>query len=224
MAKYPVIGANPGEVEVPDSSGGGGGAGSSYQWAWTMVYVDPPHYTRNQSGKGRGINIATGKYPAGYKVPNGQKGGGYPSGQSDGTKPIRMVAPIRGTGRCTFVTHFKVLITNKESSIRKYCIGLGVSEVTGSGQPMFPFLGVGHDLGVWEGQMSFETINPGESRLCTGFRVDIVDNDFAAVPNWPNWELSTNADTLMYPAVTPLMTVESGNLAVGDVFLVGYVY
>jgi hypothetical protein len=200
-------------------------SGSAYPWSWAMVYRDLiPHYTRVQSGKGKGINIATGDWPPGYKVANGQPGGGYPSGQSDGTLPIKLVPPTSGCGRCHFVTQFKFLVINKSSVARKFCIGLGVCDPSEHNQPMRDFLGSAHDLGVWEGHLSFETIGPGESRTVTGFRLDIVDNDFAAVSTWPDWALKTNSENQLYPGVVPLMTVEEGELEVGDAFLIGYAY
>jgi hypothetical protein len=229
MAKYPVVGSSPGEVEVPDNPSGGGGTSSSggesnYQWSWNMVHVDPPHYTRVMSGKGKGIPIAKGKYPVNYRVANGQPGGGYATGESNGTLPIKLILPTKGTGRCHCVTQYKVLVINKSSSVRKFCIGLGVSDPSEVPQPMRDYLGSAHDLGVWEGQMSFESIGPGESRTVVGFRLDIIDNDFSAVQGWPNWELKVNPDSKLWPGVVPLMTVESGELEVGDAFLIGYAY
>jgi hypothetical protein len=218
-------------IDAPAPTPPSGGGQSNYQWSWSMVLRDPPHYTRTQTGKGKGINIPTGNYPPGYKVANGQPGGGWPTGQSNGTLPIKLIPPTSGNGRCHFITHFKFLVVNKESAVRKFCIGLGVSDVVsdpgGGGRPMYPYLGCAHDLGVWEGQMSFETIQPGESRLCTGFRLDMVDNAFSQdlpIPDWPNWTLNVNAGNKLWPGVTPLMTVETGSLEVQDAFLIGYAF
>lgn len=198
---------------------------SNYQWAWTMVYHDPQHYTRTMSGKGKGIPIAKGDYPPGYRIANGQPGGAWASGQQNGTLPIKMIAPTKGTGRCHFVTQCKVLVINKSSSTRNFCLGLGVADPgPDNGFPMDNFIGSAHDLGVWEGQMSNESIGPNEIRTVTCFRLDIVDNDFHAVSTWPNWVLNVNSGNKLWPGVVPLMTVEQGELDVGDVFLIGYAY
>jgi len=197
--------------------------GQSRQWDWRQVYVDPPNFSRTMGPGLFGITIASGPFPPGYRVANGRPGGGFPpaGAQSNGTLPIKIQPPISGTGRLTFVSHYKVRVGNVGSTVVQYSIGMGVADVNGPSRPMFPYLGVAHDQDPVRGSLVFTNIRPGEFQQLTGFRLDIVDNAFASVPNWPNWQMEPGRN-LLWPAVVPIISISGGSLMVLGVFCKGF--
>ena len=76
---------------------------ATYQWDWRQVYVDPPLYQRPMGPGAFAIPLATGPYPPGYRLANGQPGGGFPpaGAQSNGTLPIRIQPPVSEIGRAS---------------------------------------------------------------------------------------------------------------------------
>jgi hypothetical protein len=245
MAKYPVTGATPGEVEIPDNpSGGGGGSvkegllGASQSFpavsghaGYATLFIDPQGYFRDwPAGKNDVLCIAPGAWPPGYRVPNGSNGGGYPpsGSQAKGTEPIRLQPPVKGVNRVQYLTLVKILVRNDGTTRASFFVGLGVVNVNGPNRPIFPYLGYAHDLGVWEKQMAPETLGPGDARTVTMFRVDTVDNAMdggaANFPNWPNWEVEVDPNTKLYPAVA-INFANNGpvSIKVGNVFAVGVV-
>lgn len=197
---------------------------TSYQFAWPQVYCDPARYARTMPTGFSSIPIATGRYPAGYRIANGQAGGGFPAAgaTSNGTLPVRIQPPIRGTGRLTFVTNFKFLAHNRGSTTVEIAASLGVANVSGTDRPMFPYLGVSHDQDPWSDNLVHSTIAPGHIVQLSGFRLDIVDNDFAAVPGWPNWQMTPASGNQLWPAVCPCVRIRGGSLLIQGVFCHGY--
>lgn len=249
MAKYPVIGATAGEVDIPDSSGGGGavdaGAGRasvSYPWlnsfvGYGTIYLDRDgKYFRNLNASFNGVlTIRPGEWPPGYRISNGtSKGGVYPpSGTTPtGSEPIRLCPPPSGVGRLSFFTFAKIVITNPDTSRKgSFTTGLGVVYVNGPNRPMFPYLGAAHDLEVRD--MRPETIGPGDTRSVSMFRTDFIDNTMdggaANFPSWPNWEMMVSTQTNsearnMYPAVG-ISFINQGptSLQVGNIYAYGWV-
>lgn len=231
MAKYPVVGATAGEVDIPDQSSGGGSSGGSEKWAWEQLFLDPPKYLSRVLAVGYDaiLPIAKGAWPPGYRVPNGQKGGGYPaSGTSaQGTEPIRLCPPPTGTGRIKFVTTWKMTVVNQSSStVGSFACGLGVVWPSEFNKPMWPYLGVAHDQEV--DNLYKTTIRGGDSLLVMVNRLDIVDNDFIKdqpAPNWPNWEMNLSSNgNKMYPAIGPAFkNTGSTSLMVTDIHIFGVV-
>jgi hypothetical protein len=196
---------------------------ATYQFDWRQIYLDPPQYQRTMGPGIFGVPIAKGAYPSGYRIPNGQPGGGFPptGAQSNGTLPIRLQPPVSGTGRITFVTHLKVRIGNPGKTVIQVAGGLGVSNVSQVSQPMFPYLGVGHDQDPISGNLVFSTLPPGQVISVDAFRLDIVDNAFATVPNWPNWQMVPGKD-LLWPAVTPIINIKGGPAMIMGIFCFGF--
>lgn len=214
---------------------GAGNASVSYPWliapaGYGVLYIDDrdTSYFRNiQPGFNDSLKISPGAWPPGYRVPNGQVGGGYPTGAANGTEPILIMPPPKGTGRLQFHSMAKVVITNPNTNqIGKFTCGIGVGYVNGPNRPMFPYLGAAHDLEPRD--MRPETVSPGETRSTTMFRTDFIDNTMnggsANFPNWPDWEMKPNEQTKMYPAlVIVFMNRGSVNLQVGNIFAYGWV-
>jgi hypothetical protein len=245
MAKYPVTGSSPGSVEIPDNPSGGGGSsgdvlsghsGASQSFpavsghaGYATIYLDPKGYFRTWSaGKNDVLCIAPGAWPPGYRVPNGNKGGGYPASgtQAKGTEPIRIQPPVSGTNRVQYLTLVKILVRNPGNAKASFAVGLGVVNVNGPDRPMGPaYLGYLHDLGVWENDIASETLGPGDARTVTMFRVDTVDNNMdGGIPGWPNWETAPDPKTLLYPAVAINFKNDgAGAIEIGNVFAGGVV-
>jgi hypothetical protein len=194
----------------------------SFPWDWRMQYMDGPDYWRDiQPGFNDVLKLQPGAFPPGYRIANGQKGGGYPAAGAtqNGTLPIAIQPPPSGTGRLKFLTMFKMVVRNNSLSIPgHYSFGLGVVWVSGPDRPMSPYLGVGHDLDV--NQIPSDTIDPGETRTLMTFRLDIVDHDFAPVPGWPDWEMIPCPQNQLWPAVGCSFK-NTGNTAlwVGNVYI-----
>lgn len=81
---------------------------------------------------------------------------------------------------------------------------------------MFPYLGVSHDLD----NTAFHSVQAGEVIDLNGFRIDIVDNAFAAVPGWPDWTMDPNSTpSKLYHCLTPIFYNKGQTiLQVTDVF------
>jgi hypothetical protein len=218
---------------------GAGNASVSYPWLNSFVgygtlYQDrDANYFRNiNAGFNAMLTIAPGAFPPGYRVANGQKGGGYPSGQATGNEPIRLCPPPSGKGRLSYFTFCKVVITNPSTSTKgAFACGLGVVYVNGPSRPMFPYLGAAHDYDI--NAFRPETIGPGDTRSISMFRTDFIDNTMdggaANFPDWPNWEMKTSTQTqpqaqLMYPAVG-ISFKNTGTVAlqVGNIYAYGWV-
>lgn len=229
----------------PVSNGVDAGAGrASVSYPWLNSFVgygvlynddrDKQYFRTLNSGFNGVLNISPGAWPPGYRIANGQKGGGYPpsGSQATGNEPIRLCPPPSGTGRLAFFTFAKIVITNPDASRKgSFTTGLGVVYVNGPSRPMFPYLGAAHDLEVRD--MRAETIGPGDTRSVSMFRTDFIDNTMdggaANFPNWPNWEMQTSTQTqpqaqLMYPAVgISFMNRGPTTLQVGQIYAYGWV-
>lgn len=195
------------------------------------LFIDPEGYFRNIPTNWNGVlSIAPGAWPPGYRVPNGQNGGGYPASgtQAKGTEPIRLQPPVSGVNRVQYLTLAKILVRNEGNARASFMVGLGVANVNGPNRPISPYLGYAHDLGVWEKQMAPETLGAGDARTVTMFRVDTVDNAMdggaANFPDWPQWAVAVDPNTKLYPAVA-INFANTGTVAlkVGNVFAVGVV-
>jgi hypothetical protein len=245
MMEVPITGTVTGTATIPDNGGSGGsgdvlsghsGASQSFpaisgHAGYATEYLDPQDYFRTIPPNFNDVLcIAPGPWPPGYRVPNGQKGGGYgPSGsQAKGNEPIRIQPPTSGVNRVQYLSMVKILVRNPGNTKASFAVGLGVVNVNGPSRPIFPYLGYAHDLGVWESQIASETLGPGDARTVTMFRVDTVDNNLdggaANFPDWPNWEVTPDPKTLLYPAVAVNFKNDgSGAIEVGNVFAVGVV-
>src|SRR5262245_60899591 len=196
-----------GTVQMPDSGGSGSSTQGTAPWAWNQLYLDPPNYTQRvlQPGFNGVLPIARGAYPPGYKVPDQKtKGGVYPTGTSDGTRPIVIQPPPKGTGRLKYVCQWKMLVQNNSNQDGSFTAILGTLYSSQNSKPLYPYLGVAHD----QNDLSGRTVKAGTSVLAFLHRLDIVDNDFqsGAIPNWPNWEMDLAASgNMMYPALQPTM-------------------
>jgi hypothetical protein len=205
----------------------------SYPWAWDMVYYDPKKYLERiiNSDFSGSLRLAKTEWPPGYKIPNGQPGGGYPASGSKptGNEAIRLCPPTKGTGRIMFVTNCQMTVVNKSNQEANLTYGLGVSYVNGPNKPMYPYLGVAHALEVLDDSSKAENFAPDSVRIVTfPARMDLMDNAFQSdqpIPGWPDWELELSTDgKLMYPAVTPMIhNFGPGPVTVMDIFGFGYV-
>lgn len=249
MAKYDVKG---GYVEIPDDptpppnggsnmsvDEGAGKASVSYPWLDSFVgygclYQDHPDYFRTiNAGFNAVLNIDPSAWPPGYRIANGQKGGGYPPSGSkpSGSEPIRLCPPPKGQGRLSFFTFCKLVITNPTNTKGAFAAGLGVVYVNGPNRPMFPYLGAAHDLDI--NAFRPETIGPGDTRSVSMFRTDFIDiamdGGASTFPDWPNWEMKVSTQSQayaqnMYPAVgISFKNTGSVALQVGNVFAYGWV-
>jgi hypothetical protein len=173
---------------------------------------------------GSGLTIAPGPYPPGYRVANGQLGGGYPpSGQtSNGTLPIRLQPPSSGDGvRFQFVTQMTCTVLNEGTQDGKFLTSLGVIYPSETNRPMMPYLGVFHSINDFRLMVPI-TIPAGKSVIITAIRIDVLDPDFAAIPGWPKWQMVPNANQL-WPAVGPTYwNGGPGPLNVKDIMCMGY--
>jgi hypothetical protein len=108
-----------------------------------------------------------------------------------------------------------------------FSTGLGVDRPSQNNRPMYPYLGYAHCADIRNGDTDPETIEPGQSRTVTMFRVDTVDLNMDGnppIPGWPQWEMDINADTKLYPAVAIEFRVfGSAAVMVGNIFAVGVV-
>lgn len=197
----------------------------SQQWAWNMVYVDPIRHSRTLGPGFHAIPIAPGPYPPGYRIANGRDGGGFPpaGATSNGTLPIRIQPPFQGNGRLTFITNSKFLAENRGNALVEIATGLGVAHVNGPSRPLFPYLGVAHDRDPWLDSLVESTVRPGETVQLTNFRLDIVDQAFAAVPNWPDWRMLPATSNQLWPAICPMVRLKGGSLIIKGVFCMGFV-
>lgn len=220
---------------------GAGNASVSYPWldafvGYGSLYEDRDgKFFRTLNGGFNGVlTINPAGWPPGYRISNGQKGGGYPPSGSkpSGSEPIRLCPPPKGTGRLSFFTFAKIVITNPHASQKgSFTTGLGVVYVNGPDRPMWPYLGAAHDLEV--SAMRPETIGPGDTRSVSMFRTDFIDiamdGGAATFPDWPSWEMKVSTQTnapaqQMYPAVG-ISFINAGSipLQVGNVFAYGWV-
>lgn len=250
MPDYPMKGTISQEIQgtvtitgdPPPSNGGGGsgsvveglaGASQSYpavsgHAGYATEYLDPIGYFRSwPAAKNDVLCIAPGTWPPGYRIPNGQNGGGYAASgsQAQGTEPIRIQPPVSGVNRVQYLTLVKILVKNDGNVKGSFYVGLGVVNVNGPNRPMYPYLGYAHDLGVWEKQMAPETLDPGAARTVSMFRIDTCDDKMnGGITGWPNWEMTPDPKTLLYPAVAiNFANVGTGALKIGNVFAVGVV-
>lgn len=198
----------------------------SYQFQYAMMYLDLKGTKRTiNPGFNSGLTISKGKYPPGYKVSNGQPGGAYPSGDSNGTLPIRIVPVINGTGMLLFHTEFRIRVKNTGNQDGSFYCSLGTtssSTTPDNGRPLYPYIGLCHDID----NTTPETIGPGEVKNHTGFRLDIVDDAYADVQNWPNWSVNPSSTTTkLHPAICPIFYNKGTEvLEVSDVFVLGKAY
>lgn len=191
-----------------------------------MVYVDPIRYSRSLGTGFHAIAIASGAYPPGYRIANGQNGGGFPPAgtTSNGRLPIRIQPPPSGNGRLLFCSDMKILVHNPHStSTVEIATGLGVADVSGPNRPMMPYLGVCHDRDPWTDSLVYSTVAPRQTAQIVAFRHDLVDNAFAEVPGWPNWQMLPATGNRLWPAVCPMIRVRGGSVVVSGVFCRGYV-
>lgn len=199
---------------------------ASAQWNWTYGYCDPVRHSRTLGTGFHAIAIAPGPFPAGYRIANGRDGGGFPAAgqQSNGRLPIRIQPPPSGNGRLTFVVNAKLLVHNpSQTQVVEVATGLGVSDVSGPSRPMSPYLGVAHDRDPWTDSLVYSNVAPRQTVQLTMFRLDLVDNAFAAVPGWPNWRMLPATGSKLWPAVCPMLRIKGGSVVVSGVFCMGHV-
>lgn len=209
-----------------------GSNGFPNTWNWNQFHMDNfvttttqiPYMRDIPAGWDNVLRISPGAWPPGYRIANGQEGGGFPpsGSQADTNLPIRIQPPPSGNGKLTFVTIGKFVIQNLSSSDGSFALGFGVANVNGPNRPMYPYLGVAHDYEIY--QIPQETIAAGCTTSRLIHRLDIVDNNFnGGIPNWPNWKMIPNDATKLYPAITP--SFKNGGkvtLKVGAVFIFGF--
>lgn len=198
----------------PGPAGSGGGSSvAAPSWDWRMRYFWSQGYSQtlaigygNDVPYGKGINLEKGKpFPPGYRVPNGQPGGGYPAqgALATGNEVIKIQPPPKGNGRIKFWCTAQIWINNPDASkTGSFVFGLGVSDVNGPSFPMDPYHGVGHYLEM--NQQPATTVRPGDTVTHSLTRLDIVDPDFHEVPNFPDWQMVPNSNNKLWPSVSPL--------------------
>lgn len=176
----------------------------SAPWAWNQLYLDPAGYAGRpvNAGQSTWLPIASGPWPPGYRVPdNKTKGGVPPSGTNNGTLPILLQPPPKGTGILKFHSAFKLLVVNNSSTRGSFVTYIGTYYSNGPSKPLYPYLGVAHDAGG----LSPATIEPNGAVLVHVHRLDIVDNAFQSdqpISTWPQWEMLLHTGgTMMYPAL-----------------------
>jgi hypothetical protein len=203
----------PNQPPIPPNPPNGGTIMPAYSYA--QQYADtesavPIDFKRtispNQNSQwGSGLTIAPGPYPPGYKIANGQEGGGYPpQGQSsDGTLPIRLQPPSSGDGVrfCFYSTATCTVVNASTTQDGKFIWGLGVIYPSETDRPMMPFLGTFHSNNDYR-LMAGITVPRNSAVQLTVIRMDVLDPDFADIPGWPKWKMVPNANGL-YPAVGP---------------------
>jgi hypothetical protein len=180
-------------------------------WDWRMRYYWTGDYSVTYPvGYNSTIKLQKGAaFPPGYRVANGQKGGGYPASgaTATGNEPIKIQPPPNGSGIVKFFSTSNITVQNPDSNKKgSFAFGLGVADVNENNFPMWPYIGCGHYLDI--NQLPPDTLAPGESRTVTITRFDMVDNTFMGaepIPTWPDWEMRTAASgNMLWPAVTPL--------------------
>jgi hypothetical protein len=179
------------------------------------------------AGYNSGLLLPTGlAYPPGYKVSDGVTPGGiFPSGNVSGSAPIKIQPPSQGYGRQKFVTVVKFVVSCGASPGGFNCI-LGTTDsstVPDPGLPLWPFLGVAHDLTP----LPQETMLANMTRSFTIFRMDVVDNTLLSpadqVPTWPNWKMNPSQASLLWPGIAIIFNNTGGvSLNVSNVFAVGF--
>ena len=203
-------------------------------YSYAQQYADtedanPPSFKRivnpNAGSQwGSGLTIAPGPYPPGYRIPNGQEGGGFPpqGQQSNGTLPIRLQPPSSGNGvKFLFYTTMTCTVVNEGTQDGKFLTALGVIYPSETNRPMQPYLGLFHAINDFR-LMQPIIIPAGKSVVITAIRADILDPDFAPIPGWPNWKMTPNANKL-FPAVGPTYwNGGPGPLNVKDIMALGY--
>lgn len=194
------------EISALQATLGVGGEVGTFPWTYSALYADPANYTGRvvAAGASAYLSIASGAWPPGYKVSDGTTVGGvFPTGTNNGTLPIRIQPPITGVGRLKCVTLFKAVIINQGSVAGSFALGLGVNNSSQANKPMYPYLGVGHDLSI--GTETPITIQPNEAKSFICFRLDVVDNALVQdtpIATWPVWTMNlSESGTLLYPAV-----------------------
>lgn len=217
-----------GPAGAPGAPGPAGPPGSGTATApfdWPQVYADPANYTSRvlQPGYNSGIPIAAGAFPPGYRVANGTNGGGFPAtgAVSDGTLPIRLQPPPSGVDRLKFVVNLKVTVVNSSPTMGSFSVILGTTASSGPSMPLYPYLGVAHDL------FPLHPVNilQGTALQINTFRMDVVDIALLpGIPGWPNWTMLIDpTGSLLYPAVCPLFqNLGTVPLTVMDVFAFGF--
>lgn len=205
-----------------------GGTAGTVTWDWQQLYFDPAGYTARvlAAGFASELPIAAGAWPVNYRISDGVTPGGViATGTNNGTQLIRIQPTISGVGRLKFIVECKFTVVNLSGSAGAFVAALGVSHTNGPNKPMYPYLGVAHELATLSHRPVTVPANSAIVYNCS--RLDIVDNAFQSdqpIPGWPNWQLQLATDgSLLYPAVD----VEFGNqgsvpLTVMDMFLYGF--
>jgi hypothetical protein len=225
----PQVGIISGTVgNTPFTVRGIAGAGSeafgfatSYTWpSGAAAQVVPAGYNS-------GLLLPTGlPYPPGYKVGDGVTPGGvFPSGNVSGIVPIKIQPPFQGYGRQKFVTLAKFTVNCGGTPGGFYCT-LGTTDsstVPDPGLPLWPFLGVAHDLPP----LPSETMSANETRSFVVFRMDVVDNSLLSpadqVSTWPNWKMNPSQSSLLWPGIAIIFVNTGGvSLNVSNIFAVGF--
>jgi len=177
-----------------------------FEWFFNQHYEDPGGYTGRvvAAGFNNWLPLASGPFPAGYKIPDGvHVGGVFPTGSSDGvTFPILLQPPSSGTGVLKFFTQFRMTVVNNTGTDGSFWIGLG-THYSGPNvnKPLYPYLGVHHVVLP----LTSLTIKAGTAISVETHRLDVVDEALQSdqpIPNWPNWQMDLSADgQLMFPAI-----------------------
>ena len=225
----------PAGPQGPPGSGGSGGAWVGIPYNYNQQYADTESNTmpidrsinaNTMSQWGVAMMIAKGPYPPGYRIPNGQVGGGFPAqgATSNGTLPIRIQPPVSGNDgrRIIFVTNATCTVVNDTDTDGRFLWGLGVSYPSEVGRPINPYLGVFHIINDYR-IMQPISIPKRSSVVLVTTRTDLLDPQFASIPGWPNWSITPNKDNKLYPAITPTMVNPgSARLFIRDVMCQGF--
>jgi hypothetical protein len=201
---------------------------------YSMQYADtesanPPSFKRMvnpnaNSQWGSGLTLAPGPWPPGYRVANGQVGGAFPpQGSSANTSlGIRIQPPTAGSDGKAFMfyTWLTCTVLNESNADCGIIIALGVIDPSETGRPMNPYLGVYHAINDFR-LMVPVNVPAGKAVQITATRMDVLDPRFAAIPGWPNWQMTPGANKL-FPAICPTFQNRGPNaLNVKDVMVSG---
>jgi len=177
-------------------------------------------------------------YPTNYKVSDGVTVGGViATGVVSGQHPIRIQPTISGVGRLKHAIFGKILVTTGGTAGKFQC-GFGTTAsstnpVTSGNFPLWPYIGVGHDLTPATGATDIDV--PANTTVSYTFhRIDIVDNDFMGtasdpqfITTYPNWQMNTcstaGTSFLLFPAICPIFSnTGSSSLTVSAVHCIAF--
>ena len=225
----------PPEPEPPEPEPPPTGENDMPKYAYWQQYADVGPTNRvvpgNQSSQwGAALSIASGVYPPGYKISNGQPGGTYPpqGATQNGSLPIRITPPPSykeaGSGvRFQFYTSFNCTVVNDNDQDGKIVISLGVVYPSETDRPLGGvYLGLFHAINDFR-QMQAIVVPKHSNTTITCIRMDVLDPDFAPVKDWPDWTMVPNSDNKLWPAIGPTYcNFGPVSLKVADIMCVGH--